>query len=77
MKPTYGVVTGCDVGVAGIILDRNGRGYVSRAAARAAADRRGLCPVETFIVGETLPPGGDAAGWDEYRRAHGRSGEHH
>ena len=69
---TYGVHT-----LDGQTIDRNGRGYVSRAAAREAADRRGLCPVETYRLGEKLPDTNDAAGWDAYRLSHGYLGCHH
>lgn len=69
MNATYEVLT-----LDGQTLDNRGRGYVSRAAARAAADRRGLCPTETRSLGERIPSGDDAAGWDDYRRREGYSG---
>lgn len=53
------------------VLDNRGRGYVSRAAACRAADRRGLVPVETRRLGEATPGANNAAGWDAYRLEHG------
>jgi hypothetical protein len=61
-------------------LDNCGRGYVSRAAARAAADRRGLCPTETRPLGgwpDEPGPGASATEWDDFRSRHGYSGCHH
>lgn len=65
-QKTYLVIT-----LDGQTLDNRGRGYTSRQAAKHAADRRGLCPVETRPLGEELPHPNDAQGWDAYRLRHG------
>jgi hypothetical protein len=58
----------------GPALDNNGRGYVSRRAARAAAGRRGLTAVETRELGKKLPHCNDAQGWDDLRMRRGCPG---
>jgi hypothetical protein len=58
-------------------LDAAGRGYVSAAAARPAARRRGLVPAETRQIRSRLPACDDARGWDAYRLARGYAGCHH
>lgn len=55
----------------GVQLDNRGRGYVSRAAARRAAERRGTVAVETRRLGEELPPAHDAQAWDDLRMRRG------
>ena len=52
-------------------LDNRGAGYVSRAAARTAAERRGTVAVETRRIDETLPAANDAQGWDRMRTQRG------
>lgn len=52
-------------------LDNRGKGYVSRAAARRAAERRGTVAVETRRLGEELPPAHDAQAWDDLRLRRG------
>lgn len=46
---------------------RGGRVYVTRAAAHAAAQRAGRCPVETVPTGYAHPHSNDAVGWDDLR----------
>jgi hypothetical protein len=57
--------------MSGEVLDNRGTGYASRAAARAAAERRGTVAVETRRLGESLPHCNDAQGWDRVRLAAG------
>jgi len=52
-------------------LDNRGKGYVSRAAARKAAERRGTVAVETRRLGEELPAFNDAQGWNDLRLRRG------
>lgn len=58
----------------GVQLDNRGRGYVSRAAARRAAERRGTVAVETRRIDEALPPIHDAQAWDDLRMRRGHPG---
>lgn len=60
----------------GDTLDNRGRGYVSRRAARDAAERAGTVCVETRRLGETPPPRDDAQAWDDWRMRSGL-GSHH
>lgn len=57
--------------LAGELLDNRGRGYVSRDAARRAAERRGTVAVETRRLGEELPAFNDAQGWSYLRMRRG------
>jgi len=62
MATTYIAIT-----LTGEMLDNRGKGYVSRAAARRAAERRGTVAVETRRIDEELPPFNDAQAWDDLR----------
>jgi len=63
---TYIAVT-----MTGETLDNRGRGYVTRSAARKAAERRGSVAVETRELGARLPHANDAQAWDALRMAAG------
>lgn len=52
-------------------LDNRGKGYVSRTAARRAAERRGTVAVETRRIDEELPASNDAQAWDDLRMRRG------
>lgn len=58
----------------GRTLDNGGKGYVSPAAATAAAERRGTVAVETRPLGAKLPDANDAQAWDALRLRNGCPG---
>lgn len=66
MATTYIAIT-----LTGELLDNRGKGYVSRQAARRAAERRGTVAVETRRIDEELPPINDAQAWDDLRLRRG------